>query len=777
MNPSQSTAALKALHSDLALKYKAHALEIEAGWKSLSKDQRVAYFQNGATDDEASTQFLDASLGIEYNIVPEFKLQDISTKPEFLLDHLKHRGTTSLFHQYCHGAHGKMGDRNIIIEMTRDSQDRHLDPLKVSLALFGDMPYGHFVDFEAASNFHEQLAVFKPVMLAGFCVPRSIGEMILKRQLLIIQKLNILIYNILYLGSQSRQEIERPKRYEQTPSAALSKLTIQERPKKLALSDLVSSAQDQKDTFEEYLGLLSADQDMLAHAMSIWFVSRPETVTDGQGGHLPAFSSNNINGAIFDSIHHTIKGATVWNYMCRLLHLLKDSTTDKMYRSFILQETSNICHLEYSRAQAQFTRHVQTGVGAKYFRRIANSHDSAGNAKTKMKIQPEELTRADPHLHYILRLCQPQTNASKAVEWIQRLSNLYQSHPIEREGLAGREVDSLEYLTVITAFIQDLTPVISMPAFSRKKAQTFVLRFQELDVELNKLRNEVNLKVIWEPKGNLLDPEMASRILTEFNQFVVCKTGSKMGFLYQDLMEDCLADLEHQYLATKAKLKNIDYVPLPAAAAPQSADEKIEQRKVKEKTRPCQSTIFEIVFKVSQPVSQVFSTLFNKSKARGSINWAAFEGAMAELGFSVTPKYGSAYTFAPPESMNVSKCYTVHRPHRSRIEGYLIPIFARRLTRTYGWSEEVKSLPGPQAADAAGIKHERPAELPNRKLDDEWDRVIPPAPAWPSSPNRVSSSGFAAGLRGASSRNGHAWTATRPVMSTSDQNFGKGKTL
>ncbi|UKZ62368.1 uncharacterized protein TrAtP1_003618 [Trichoderma atroviride] len=594
MNPSQSVTTLKALHSDLASKYTTHVSEIEAIWKSLSKDQRVAFFQNGATDDEASKQFLDASLGIVYNIVPEFKLQDISNKPEFLLGHLKHRGTTSLFHQYRHGAHGQLGDRNVIIEMARDSQDRHVDPLKLSLALFGDMPYGHFIDFEPTSNFNEQLAVFKPVMLAGFCVPRSIGEMILKRQLLIIQKLNILLYNILYSSSQLRQEIERPKRYEQAPSAALSKLSIQERPKKLALSDLVSSAQDQKDTFEEFLRLLSADQDMLAHAMSIWFVSRPETIMDDTCGHLPAFSNNNINGAIFDSVHHTIKGATVWNYMCRLLHLLKDSTTDKMYRSFILQETSNLCHLEYSRAQAQFTRHVQTGVGAKYFKRIANSYDSAGNAKTKMKIQPQELTRADPHLHYILRLCQSQTNASKAVEWIKRLSNLYQSHPIEREALAGREVDSLEYLTAVSTFIQDLAPVISMPAFSRKKAQTFVLRFQELDVELNKLRNEVNLNVIWKPKQDLLGPEMASEILAELDQFVIGKTGSKMRFLYQDLMEDCLADLEHQYQATKAKLKNVDYVPLPAAA-PQSADERMEQRKVKEKTRPCQSTILDML--------------------------------------------------------------------------------------------------------------------------------------------------------------------------------------
>ncbi|KAM0511056.1 hypothetical protein ACHAPE_010260 [Trichoderma viride] len=439
--------------------------------------------------------------------------------------------------------------------MTRDSQNHHVDPLNVSFALFGDMPYCQFVDFEPTSNINEQLAVFKPVMLAGVCVPRSIGELIMKRQLLVIEKLNTLICNILYLDSQSRQGIERPKKYERAPSDALWKLAIQEPPTKLTLPDLILSAHDQKDAFEEFLSLLSADPDMLAHAISMWFVSRPETVIDDKGGYLPAFSSNNINGAIFDAFHNTIKGATVWNYIYRLLHLLKDSTTDKMYRSFILQETSNICHIEYSRAQAHFTRHVQTGMGTKYFKRIADSYDNAGNAKVKLQIKPEKLTRANPQLHYILRLCQSQTNASVAVDWIKRLSSLYQSHPSEQEALTRREADSLEYLIIVTAFIQDSSQVIPMPAFTRKKSQTFVSRFQELDVELTKLRNELDLKVIQEPKEDLLDPGMASEVLAELDQVVVGKTGSKMGFLYQDLMRDCLEELGHQYHAKKGRTR------------------------------------------------------------------------------------------------------------------------------------------------------------------------------------------------------------------------------
>jgi hypothetical protein len=46
----------------------------------LSEDQRATYFFTGPAGEEAPKQFLDTSLGITYNIVPEMKLQDVSTQ-------------------------------------------------------------------------------------------------------------------------------------------------------------------------------------------------------------------------------------------------------------------------------------------------------------------------------------------------------------------------------------------------------------------------------------------------------------------------------------------------------------------------------------------------------------------------------------------------------------------------------------------------------------------------------------------------------------------------
>jgi len=76
---------------------------------------------------------------------------------------------------------------------------------------------------------------------------------------------------------------------------------------------------------------------------------------------------------------------------------------------------------------------------------------------------------------------------------------------------------------------------------------------------------------------------------------------------------------------------------------------RFQQRRQKYKTRPAHSSIYDIapttvtpaqletleispVFKVKKKDTvDGFSTLFSKSKSRGSINWVAFEAAMMDF--------------------------------------------------------------------------------------------------------------------------------------------------
>lgn len=398
-----------------------------------------------------------------------------------------------------------------------------------------------------------------------------------------------------------------------------------------------------------------------------------------------------------------VEGTAIWDYISRLLDILALSSTDELYRAVILQEISNVCHLEYNRSQGNFKRHVQTGTGAKWFSGLPNLYDKAGNMRIAIKGGPEKLTRTDPQLHYILRLCQPETHASEAVTWITKLFGLYESHPSERETLSEREAESLCDLVVIVSFIQDLTPAVKMPPLSRKKGLLFVSRHQELNIELNELKKRIDLRECLVPIDNLLEPGVQEAALNAVDEFMIKNSGTNIHYLYQNSIDNCMEDLRAQYQQIKSRIDQKDerqWLSQPATAPPSQTV--IEQRRQKDKTRPPHSSIYDVAvpsaacvseapapaiprFEVSPSTVEVFSSFFDKTRSRGSIPWVSFEAAMAEVGFSISPRTGSIFTFTPPDSMVPNRQLSIHRPHKSQIEGHRILLLAQRLHRVYGW--------------------------------------------------------------------------------------------
>ncbi|KAF6811521.1 hypothetical protein CSOJ01_05654 [Colletotrichum sojae] len=435
-------------------------------------------------------------------------------------------------------------------------------------------------------------------------IPEIPEKLILARQMYILQPMNIAIEVILEEGSKSRARKEPPKAPIDAASAALTKLNIRERPTKMSLPELIASARDQKASLDGYLSLLSSEPVVLAYDVNFWFFSRPELVPDEKGRSLPQHTDRYITGSFFDAIHNAVKGAAIWNYIDRLLERLDGHGKDKVQRAITLQEISNICHLEYARAQALFKRQAQTGSGFKLFKRMSNAVDAAGNPRVRLKGKPEDFLRSDPQLHYILRLCHPDTNAIKVVDLIKKLSELHQAHPAEREKLTEREAKSLGDLAVIVAFIQDLSPAVSMPSLSRKKGQLFVSRAQELEAEFNRLKKDLDVGDFVVPIDNLLEPGMAEGALKTLDAFVFERSGTKLGFLSEP------------------------------------RERLVEQRKAKEKKRSSQSSAYEIApavavtapttepatsaqtFKVSASTAAVFQALFNKSESRRPVSWA-----------------------------------------------------------------------------------------------------------------------------------------------------------
>ncbi|KAK2037282.1 hypothetical protein LZ31DRAFT_612436 [Colletotrichum somersetense] len=614
--------------------------------QSFDQEQRAKCVKAGVMEGVLLKHPRDVSLGDIYKIVPDWNLRDLTEKPEHLLTMLEHRTKSTLMEQYRTGPNGGQGDHAIIDESVRTQNLRHVDSFKDYWTFFLDNGnYGRSTRIVSERNqVHNGPSA---AMQTNLCIPQATGELVLHRQVNILQSLNILIKDILEQGSKERGQKQRPKNpHNESASAALSKLSIGDPPVKLSLPDLVANARDQATSCKEHLGLYS-EPVVLAHDVNFWFFSRPELLPDEKGRRMGVHTDKYISAAVFDTLQNA--------------------------------EISNICQLAYSSAQGLLKRNIQSKTGAKWYKRVSNAYDSAGNARVTLKGNPGDLTRSDPQLHYVLRLCHPDTTASKAVEWLKKLTDLQQAHPSEREKLDEGEFESFCKLAITVAFIQDLSKTVTLPAASRKKGILFVSRSQELESELSSIKTDLDLRDFAAPIDNLLEPGMTEGALKALDQFIVDKAGTKLGFLYQDLVDECFSDLQNQYDQYKTKIEagQKEWTPLPVRA-PEPREILYQQRKQKEKTRPPHSLTYDIgpqagpalddaanpqTFKVSAGTAEVFGALFNKSESRGAVSWAAFGGAMAELGFSVLPKYGSVFTFIPPETMAVKRPFTVHRPH------------------------------------------------------------------------------------------------------------------
>lgn len=77
------------------MKYKLHGQKIEQIWRSFDQSQRVNVFKVSIVEDRYLKHSKDQSVGDRWKVVPEMNLHDVTAEPEYLLDHLRYRATTS----------------------------------------------------------------------------------------------------------------------------------------------------------------------------------------------------------------------------------------------------------------------------------------------------------------------------------------------------------------------------------------------------------------------------------------------------------------------------------------------------------------------------------------------------------------------------------------------------------------------------------------------------------------------------------------------------------
>ncbi|KAK5048623.1 hypothetical protein LTR84_005714 [Exophiala bonariae] len=341
-------------------------LHIERYWRSFDENERKQCIKAGAADGVVLKHSLDRSLGNVYKIIPEINLRDLTTRESnSFLALFAHRATNTLLDQYSTGLNGRPGDHDFIKHMM-DTRTLGLpNPDRNGLTLFYDEDrYGESMTI--MRNASEVFAGLSSAIQANLCVPQERGELILQRQLYMLQSLNIIIEDILYIGSRTRDRKKLPQKSGKSTVSALSKLSIQEPAKPPSLPEIINNAADQRARLQEYLTLLSTEPVVLTHDVNICFFSRPELLPDERGRILPVHTDKYISGAVLEVVYNSVKAVAIWDYIGRLLALLESQpSTNKICRAVILQELSSVCHLEYGRVQALFRRNVQTASSIK----------------------------------------------------------------------------------------------------------------------------------------------------------------------------------------------------------------------------------------------------------------------------------------------------------------------------------------------------------------------------------------------------------------------------
>lgn len=369
--------------------------------------------------------------------------------------------------------------------------------------------------------------------------------------------------------------------------------------------------------------------------------------------------------------------------------------------------------MEYRQLQAILKRFCSADIaydGYKYFKRTSKIKKD-GSAHVALRGNIDASKVGNTPLYCLLQLCQSETTWQKAAGWCQKLGDLQQAQPGKELKVDARAYSSLGNIAATVTFMQALSSMGLLSVIDNKRDNSFVAGFMELEHELGQLRDDIDLKKFLDPISNLVEAGVIEDVLVALQAYVVANTGAKLEHLFQDLVDDCITEIAERYEKHKARIEKTQGADT-VLSTPESLQDRVQNRRIKEKTRPDQSSLHRIfadnnpaapneeeVLPIQQPLEvkpssfEVFQVLLARnSESRGSVAWSAFVAAMVDLGFAVIPKFGSVYTFHPPKDVAVQRDLTLHRPHESHIEGWKLLYVAQRLKRVYGRSESTFRL-------------------------------------------------------------------------------------
>lgn len=250
------------LQLDLEGKWDLHRRKIEGYWLAFHPRVRMQCLRPHtmieAGDVPPETESSESEIPHEWRlgklceVFPGMDLAYLSVSPNTLFDALKSRATRSLQQQFFTGTMGRAGDRGYILDrVARQKEKEDLvtdEPADDFYTFFtnGDK-YGRSFRISSLSKMGKEVRTeVDAAFRAGLCVPRSVGNLVLKRQISILSSLNALVDGILEAG-KGREAAEMIK--------ALDKLVIGQSEAQPSPSAFSAMAMDHEASLEEHLAI------------------------------------------------------------------------------------------------------------------------------------------------------------------------------------------------------------------------------------------------------------------------------------------------------------------------------------------------------------------------------------------------------------------------------------------------------------------------------------------------------------------------------------------
>ncbi|KAK1585420.1 uncharacterized protein LY79DRAFT_660491 [Colletotrichum navitas] len=711
---------VRQLSRDLASRWRRYGTKFESMWCSFSQEDRaeILHVAMPRTEGEGKGEF---------DFVPYWDLEKMAEDPSILVNTLKHRATAKLPEQAVMSSVNGPSDLEVITRAF---------PEQIAWGLRRGDAYIAFCEGEKygvphkATNRGAAAAALLPPGKDDLCVPVVYGDLVLLRQSFIIGTIGTVFMLIWDCDPEEQPGPRIPVNPEESAARLREALRLQEPAADAVHESALDIARKNKGLVGGQWGSLGVATRVLRDRVLCYLCSLPDQVLDEARVTNNTVVDKDLCTCVFDVVNDVARHHAFWTYLVAVMPEMQglvEEEEDGPGRAVVLQEMAHVCHMGFQRAQIALKRFLQKRLEIEknekaMFVKRCGEYGGDGNTLVTLAVSMDELDTVkppiDPSMQQIIRLCQPETTAEAAFEWLQKLRDLCETSTEALEQLEAWEADSLADLVTMLTLIENLTDAAALPPVNGKKRVKglFVSKCQHVDRDLWALRDEVDLTPFTVPPARLGKPEVAAGALETISEFCRKKTGSSVEGNYDKAVRESLSELRRRLAQAQTKQQK-GKAPAPAPAGPSSFIDKIQDshdegeqqgRKEKVKTRPAEGPEAGLLppapptppppqapepekIKVTAATAAVFEALFDRTQNRRPIAFPALEAAMAELGFTVDSHggVGSATKFVPPAGSGW-RPVTLHRPHgaTNKIEGYRLLIAASRFREHFGWDAE-----------------------------------------------------------------------------------------